>query len=364
MTGFPACAYRPWIIASLTIVTLAFCGARMGRADDEARLLRFPAIHGDQIVFTYAGDLYSVALAGRRRPQADQRPRLRDVCPLLAGRQVARLHRPVRRQHRGLPDAGRGRRAQAADLHGHAGARRRLRPHGTEQHRAGLAEREDDHLPLAGDVVQRLRRPTLHGVDRRRPARAASAAARRLVLLFARQEATGLQPRLPRVPHLEAVSRRHGRRHLDLRFRRQDHHEPHQQPGQRRLSHVARRRDLLPFRPGRKQADEPVRLRLEDEGHPAAHALQRTSTSSSRRWATRRSSSRTAASSIVSTSPRSRRQRCPSIFTKTWRPDAADWKSVGKEITSYDISPDGSGPSSARGATSSPCRPSTATRAT
>jgi tricorn protease len=33
-------------------------------AQDQARLLRFPAIHKDQIVFTYAGDLYSVASAG------------------------------------------------------------------------------------------------------------------------------------------------------------------------------------------------------------------------------------------------------------------------------------------------------------
>ncbi|NLH72075.1 MAG: protease [Verrucomicrobia bacterium] len=31
---------------------------------DEARLLRFPAIHGDQIVFSYAGDLYTVAATG------------------------------------------------------------------------------------------------------------------------------------------------------------------------------------------------------------------------------------------------------------------------------------------------------------
>ena len=30
----------------------------------ESRLLRFPAIHGNQIVFTYAGDLYSVAATG------------------------------------------------------------------------------------------------------------------------------------------------------------------------------------------------------------------------------------------------------------------------------------------------------------
>ena len=33
-------------------------------AQDEARLLRFPAIHGNQIVFTYAGDLYTVDKSG------------------------------------------------------------------------------------------------------------------------------------------------------------------------------------------------------------------------------------------------------------------------------------------------------------
>jgi tricorn protease len=31
---------------------------------EEARLLRFPAIHGDQVVFSYAGDLYTVASTG------------------------------------------------------------------------------------------------------------------------------------------------------------------------------------------------------------------------------------------------------------------------------------------------------------
>jgi tricorn protease len=33
-------------------------------AAEETRLLRFPAIHGDRVVFTYAGDLYAVAAAG------------------------------------------------------------------------------------------------------------------------------------------------------------------------------------------------------------------------------------------------------------------------------------------------------------
>ena len=35
-----------------------------GFSQGEARLLRFPAIHGNQIVFTCAGDLYSVDKAG------------------------------------------------------------------------------------------------------------------------------------------------------------------------------------------------------------------------------------------------------------------------------------------------------------
>lgn len=33
-------------------------------AEDEMRLMRFPAVHGDQVVFSYAGDLYTVSLEG------------------------------------------------------------------------------------------------------------------------------------------------------------------------------------------------------------------------------------------------------------------------------------------------------------
>ncbi|HMD13814.1 MAG TPA: hypothetical protein VKI62_04250, partial [Bacteroidota bacterium] len=33
-------------------------------SQEESRLLRFPAIHGNQIVFTYAGDLYTVPSTG------------------------------------------------------------------------------------------------------------------------------------------------------------------------------------------------------------------------------------------------------------------------------------------------------------
>jgi tricorn protease len=39
-------------------------GVLMATAQEETRLLRFPAIHGDQIVFSYAGDLYTVPATG------------------------------------------------------------------------------------------------------------------------------------------------------------------------------------------------------------------------------------------------------------------------------------------------------------
>jgi len=46
-----------------SFVVCVFTGLASG-AGDEARLLRFPAIHGDQIVFSYAGDLYTAPSKG------------------------------------------------------------------------------------------------------------------------------------------------------------------------------------------------------------------------------------------------------------------------------------------------------------
>jgi tricorn protease len=48
----------------MTTWGLFLCAQLAAAEPDEARLLRFPAIHGDQIVFTYAGDLYTVPAAG------------------------------------------------------------------------------------------------------------------------------------------------------------------------------------------------------------------------------------------------------------------------------------------------------------
>ncbi|ODS84230.1 MAG: protease [Cytophagaceae bacterium SCN 52-12] len=45
----------------LIFFSLSICGRAIA---EEARLLRFPAVHGNQVVFTYAGDLYTVARTG------------------------------------------------------------------------------------------------------------------------------------------------------------------------------------------------------------------------------------------------------------------------------------------------------------
>jgi tricorn protease len=50
---------------SILLLLILLAGiTSMVYAQDEARLLRFPAIHDNQIVFTYAGDLYTVAATG------------------------------------------------------------------------------------------------------------------------------------------------------------------------------------------------------------------------------------------------------------------------------------------------------------
>jgi tricorn protease len=53
-----------WISIGMAWASAVGFGVRSAIADDEARLLRFPAIHGDQIVFGYAGHLFTVPADG------------------------------------------------------------------------------------------------------------------------------------------------------------------------------------------------------------------------------------------------------------------------------------------------------------
>ncbi|MBN3034366.1 MAG: PD40 domain-containing protein [Bacteroidales bacterium] len=48
----------------LVLISALLCLTWLLKSQEEARLLRFPAVHGDMVVFTFAGDLYSVGLEG------------------------------------------------------------------------------------------------------------------------------------------------------------------------------------------------------------------------------------------------------------------------------------------------------------
>ena len=49
-------------------------GALSLQAQENAKMLRFPAIHGDQVVFSYAGDLYTVGINGGEARQLTNHP--------------------------------------------------------------------------------------------------------------------------------------------------------------------------------------------------------------------------------------------------------------------------------------------------
>ena len=48
----------------ITLFTITILCACFMMAQNDARLLRFPAVHGEKVVFTYAGDLFEVPLSG------------------------------------------------------------------------------------------------------------------------------------------------------------------------------------------------------------------------------------------------------------------------------------------------------------
>ena len=79
-----------WILTAVLAALAHPAGA-------ETRLLRFPDIHGDRVVFTYAGDLWSAATAGGTAVRLTSHPGLELFARFSPGRRRDRLHRAVRR---------------------------------------------------------------------------------------------------------------------------------------------------------------------------------------------------------------------------------------------------------------------------
>ncbi len=122
-------------LAALVLLGALPLGAPALSAEPETRLLRFPAIHGDRVVFTYAGDLYTVPAAGGVARRLTSDAGFEMFARFSPDGEPNRLHGAVRREHRGLRHAGRGRRPAARHLHRDPRPRRRFGPHGPQQHR-------------------------------------------------------------------------------------------------------------------------------------------------------------------------------------------------------------------------------------
>ncbi len=72
---------------------------------DGARLLRFPSTNGKEVVFTYAGDLYTAPLAGgeAHRLTSHEGYEMFPVSPPTDA--TSPSLKPLRRQHRSVSDA-------------------------------------------------------------------------------------------------------------------------------------------------------------------------------------------------------------------------------------------------------------------
>ena len=185
------------------------------------RLLRFPTTNDRQIVFCYAGELYTVAKDGGMARRLTSGPGYSSFPRFSAdGTQLA-----FTSQYDGntevyvMPaEGGVPKRLTTTATLGRDDVSDRMGPN-------NIVMTWENTKPL---VVFRSRmnsfnsfhRLALHGRPGRRAAAAIAGAARRVRFVFAGRFEDGVQPRLPRVPHLEALSRRHGGRRLDLTISR------------------------------------------------------------------------------------------------------------------------------------------------
>ena len=252
--------FAPLRVLALSALAVAHALASPTSAAAQTKLLRFPDIHGDRVVFT----LRAATSGWRRSPAAratrlTAHPGMEVFAQLLARRQVDRLHRPVRRRRAGLRHARDGRRAEAA--HVLPGARAAdaalgLRQPGLRLDRRRQARSCSARCATAWTLpITRLYTVAGDG----RPGRAAADAGVGRRRLLARRQARRLLAALPRLPHREALRRRPGQRPVHLRPRDPRRDADHRHPrADRDPMWIG---DTIYFNSDRNGTLQPLRLR-------------------------------------------------------------------------------------------------------
>ena len=143
------------VMAVVVAAALATGAAGIASAQEmqEGRLMRFPDIHKDKIVFSYGGDLWLVPSGGRSGAAHHHAPGSGNFSEVFSRREDHRVHGAVRREFRGVHDSSRGRGSQATDIL--AKRRARGRAHGPGRRGDQLASGREAHpVPLAPRHVQ------------------------------------------------------------------------------------------------------------------------------------------------------------------------------------------------------------------
>ena len=257
---------RRFLIPMMTCLALLM--AVVAPASAQTKLLRFPDIHGDRVVFSYAGDLWLASTEGGLAARLTAHPGLELFPRFSPGRLAHSFHGAVRRRRAGLRDSRVGRRAAAA--HVLSGARSAGPAVGLRQPGLRLvARRKGGPVPVAALQHGPVGQPVVPGVGRRGAARPAADARVRGRGPVARRLARRLLPAVPRLPDLEAVRGGLGAGALHLRPRDPRRRAGDDAPARRPRPDVDRQRDLLHLGPGRHA--QPVQLRPRLARDDAAH---------------------------------------------------------------------------------------------
>ena len=216
--------------------------------------LQKPAMNKTEIVFSYAGDLWTVSRQGGMATRLTAGAGFRNRSRVFARWNHHRVYRRIRRQHRCVHDAGGGWTPSAS----------RIIPTPI----AWWAGLPTASAFCSARIATASRASRSFSRSRRRRYGGRAAAADGLHrLLFAGRQAHGLpaarwrpvRHRVHQFRLLEALSRRRSQLSVDREFGRPEHRENSAHGFERYQSHVDRRQDLFPVRSQRPHVAVPLR---------------------------------------------------------------------------------------------------------